>query len=59
MSFEDNAVRTAHRGYFLLKVEKKHDNVYDWKKKLFWLASKKQYKIYNNIRKITTGQRDD
>ena len=59
LSFEDNEVREAHTGYFILKVETKDYNVMINGKNVFDQRTKIDMRTYDNIRKTTTSQRDD
>ena len=56
--FEDNVVRTAHRRYFLLKVEINYDNSMVDGRNIFDELVKNYLRIYGNIQKIA-GQEDD
>ena len=60
LSFEDKNDWKGYKTYILPKVKIKDYNVYDWWKKLFWSAYKKNDEMtYDNIRKIANGQGDD
>ena len=52
LSFENYEHRRGHKRYFLPTVEIKDYNVMTDGKKVFWLASKKWFCNYGNIRKI-------
>ena len=56
--FEHNVVRTAHRRYFLLKVEINYDNSMVDGRNIFDELVKNYLRIYGNIQKIA-GQEDD
>ena len=56
--FEDNVARTAHRKYFLPKVEINDDNSVVDGKNIFDEPLKNYVRIYGNIQKIA-GQEDD
>ena len=57
LSFECITRRKRHTRYFLLKAEKILKSYDRWRKR-FQSTSKHNLRIYDNIRKITTGQRD-
>ena len=58
LSFEDNAVRTGHTGYFLPRVEERLQ-CHDWQPELLWSTSENEIRTHNDIRKITAGHGDD
>ena len=57
LSFEDNAVRTTHIGYFLPKVKVKYYNVLIDARNTFDQPVKKDIRTYDKICKTATGQR--
>ena len=59
MSFKDNDDRGSYEQYYLATVEMKYDNVMVDGRNLFDQPVKIDYKRYDNIRKISTGQADD
>ena len=59
LAFENDTQRTSHSGYYLPNVEIKNYNVMINGENLFNLPIKDSKVIYENIRKIGTGQGDD
>ena len=59
LAFENDAQRTSNNRYYIPNVEIKDYNVKINGKKFFDQPKKDNKKTYGNIRKITTGQRDD
>ena len=59
LAFENDTQRTSHSGYYLPNVEIKNYNVMINGEKLFDQPIKDSKVIYENIRKIATGQGDD
>ena len=59
LSFENNAHRRRHTGYFLPKVEIKDYNVMIDEQTLFDQPVKNDRRKYHNFRKIAIGQRDN
>ena len=59
LSFEDDAVKRAHTGYFPLKAEIKGHNVMIDGQNVFHQPLENYLRTYDNIRKIATGQGDD
>ena len=59
LSFQNDADRTVHTGYFLPKVEIKDCNVKIDGRNFFDQPMNDDIKTYENIRKIATGQGDD
>ena len=59
LSFENENDRTSHSNYYLPKVETKNYNVKIDGRNLFDQPINNNFKIYDNIRKIATGQGDD
>ena len=59
MSFEGDAQRIVHTGYYLPNVEIKDNNVMINGENLFDQPVKNKKATYENIRKIATGQGDD
>ena len=59
LSFENENDRKSHSNYYLPKVEIKDYNVMIDGKNFFNQPINSDLKTYENIRKITTGQRDD
>ena len=59
LAFENDAQRTSHYGYYLSKVKLKDYNVMINGENLFDQPVKDNKVIYENIRKIATGQGDD
>ena len=55
----DNTVRTVYTEYFIASVEIKDCNIVIDKQNIFDQPVKNNIRIYYNILKITTGQRDD
>ena len=58
LSFENEDDRKVHTGYFLQKVEIKNDNVMIYGKKFLDQPIKSEMRMFDNIRKIASGQRD-
>ena len=59
LSFENEAGRTSHSTYYLPKAEIKDYNVMIDGKNFFDQPINSDFKTYENIRKIVTGQGDD
>ena len=59
MAFENDTQRTSSKRYYLPNVETKDYNVMIDGKNLFDQPIKNDKKIYENIRKIATGQGDN
>ena len=59
LSFQNDADRTVHTGYFLPKVEIKDCNVKIDGRNFFDQPMNDDIKTYENIKKIATGQGDD
>ena len=59
LSFQNDADRTVHTGYFLPKVEINDCNVKIDGRNFFDQPMNDDIKTYENIRKIATGQGDD
>ena len=59
LSFKDDDGRESHKQYYLPTVVIKDYNVMIHRRNLFNQPIKNGLKTYDNIRKITTGQRDD
>ena len=59
LSFEDNALRTAHIGYFCLKLERRNYHAMTDGRNFFDQPVKNNIKTYDKIQKIETGQGDD
>ena len=59
LSFETENGRTSHSNYYLPKVEIKDYNVMIDGKNFFDQPINNDYKAYENIELITTGERDD
>ena len=59
LSFENNGGRTSYTKYYLPLVEIKNYNVVIDGQNFFDQPVKKKLITYDNIQKITTGQRDD
>ena len=59
LAFEDDEQRTSHSGYYLPNVEIKDYNIMINGENFFNQPIKNNKVTYENIRKITTGQRDD
>ena len=59
LAFENDSQRTSHSGYYLSKVELKDCNVMINGENFFDQPVKDNKVIYENIRKIVTGQGDD
>ena len=59
LSFENDAQRTSHSGYYIPNVEIKDDNIMINGENFFDQPIKNNKVTYENIRKIATGQGDD
>ena len=59
LSFENNAHRARHTGYFLPKVETKDYNALIDGPNLFGQPVKKALSTYDNVQKIMIGQGGD
>ena len=59
LAFEDDAQRTAHSEYYLIKVEIKDYNIVINGQNFFDQPIKNNKVTYENIRKIAASQRDD
>ena len=59
LSFKSNDGGESHKQYYLPTVEIKYYNVMIDRRKLFDQPIKNDFKTYDNIRKIATGQSDD
>ena len=59
LPFEDNAHRTTHTRYFLLKVKIKDYNVMNDGQNFFNQSIKNGQRTYDSIREIAAGQEED
>ena len=59
LAFENDTQRTSHSGYYLLNVERKDYNIMINGENFFDHPIKNNKMIYENIRKVATGQGDD
>ena len=59
LSFEDGDCRESHKQYYLPALKIKNYNVMTNGRNFFDQPIKNNFKTYDNIRKITTGQGDD
>ena len=59
LAFEKDTQRTSHTGYYLPNVKLKDYNVMINRENFFDQPVKDNKIIYENIRKIATGQEDD
>ena len=59
LAFENDAQRTSNKRYYISNVKIKDCDVMIDEKNLFDQPAKNDNLTYKNIRKITTGQRDD
>ena len=59
LSFENDTDRTTHTWYYLPKLELEDNNVKIDGRNLFDQPINNDIKIYENIKKLATGQRDD
>ena len=59
LSLEDNAHRTSHKRYFLQAIEVRDYNVMTDGQNFFDKPVKNDFKTYDNIQKMATGQGDD
>ena len=59
LAFEKDTQRTSHNGYYLPNVKLKDYNVMINRENFFDQPVKDNKIIYENIRKIATGQEDD
>ena len=57
--FENRTGRTVHKRYYIPKIEMKDYDVIIDGRNFFYQPIKNDLKIYDNIRKIATGQGDD